>query len=304
MQFDYNSLMREREIAVIPEGIVGRRYEVPFITGEGTGKNFDFEGLDLPIGWQAAIPQLLEFDRAGFQTELERYCEEAGITPAVARFDDTTGLLTQIEVMAGGSIELSSNPIDRRLGLYVGVQIDDIDAAIALQQFTARFLTEIGRVLGLPEYAYLAGDRRNYYSRNLTLPENILFSGIPLTDERYQESFIDTAERIAQDFPDRSWLRRYREDPDGTSRRRQLLEMDFNGQGVLSLVTVSPESSYYLEPGQRIYSYHNVNNPEQAAALHGIVALHLRDLMYREGPALRRPGVKAYSTHPTPQVRE
>lgn len=259
---------------VSPEVVWGKEFRMPSIIGRGTGRDFGFDGLCLPKGWETTTDQ---YKSQGywrrFYRLLEFTCETHHLIPGDLQVDSTTGVLTRMSVYNGRSeqaVSLAHMRHAREEGRYEAENVTDAKSAIALQAGVARFLTSMGDALDHEqEYAYIdKGEKGGYFSIGLTLPEAVHARSYELvTHSGYQADFALRASNIAGRF--------------GTV----IKQLQYNDRGVLNFVGLREGSAchYMLErsAGGIMYVPHNVDTPEQALTLHGVIAQFINDVSYK-----------------------
>lgn len=240
-----------------PESVIGSPSRIPSIVGQGAGRGFTFDGLRLPIDWKNSLA-LKQFKWEPFYYRFARRCEADNLAPGEINVDPKTRLMTRIKIknQPEASVKLSDDSLGRQNGVYKAENVNDIQSAIVLQATAAEFLQRIG----LGNYPYIEGmNGRHYYSSNLSIPQSILATNKPITDE-YRKEFKKRARNIATTF--------------GV----EFQDIEFNEQGILTFVKIEGDAcNYSYDKEINRYSRHNVGTARQAVTLHGIIASFIND---------------------------
>jgi hypothetical protein len=252
-----------------PNEVQGRTFRVPSIIGLGSGDGFDFAGIHLPLNWQEAIPDIQTRNTDRLSEWFRGYCESQKLSAGPIRFDEKTGVITQISIrnQPNSHLYLAADWMDRRDGVYKGENVRDLRSAIVLQRFGVIGLMPIWEQVGWGEYfCYMDGEPGRYYSQNLKLPEGTLEAKgkDSVTNQHFQKNFALRASNIAGRF--------------GLTLRHA----EFDKRGVLQHYQVNEGDActQFLEPDSNSGEYrgHNIDNAVQIATLHGIGAAYINFL--------------------------
>lgn len=242
------------------ENLKGGDILIPTIINQGKEEGFSFENLYLPKDWQKVVPS----PRSTIQNILGSFkalCQMHNFIPGKAHIDAGSDLLARLSLdtdpISAIQLEESDNPV---IGRYLGVKIQDIEAAILLQKVVATFLEPMWKKLDQPDvYSYLDGKPGAYYSANLRIPPKFQNPEHPLTDTIYQEEFRTVANRLAQGFG------------------LELGVVLFDQKGVASAFSVDNRAYFLSEDGT--YHQDSILDGNQAAALHSIGAQFINHLL-------------------------
>lgn len=177
--------------------------------------------------------------------------------------DKNTGLITTLRIKEVGieipaSVSLvTTGPLS---GIYRSGEIRNLVTALLIQKFFAYYLNQL-KESHYPDYPYIDGDfGQQWSSQDLRVPSIFEAMGNQITTDQYQDSFLYKAHEIAGQFG------------------RKLNYVKFDDLGALTYVQIdSDDCNYHLGSFNRQYNSHNVDNPFQAATLHGIVAQYIND---------------------------
>jgi hypothetical protein len=254
----------ETENVISPEEIEGHDFTVPIIRWRGWG--FNFEGLYLPNDWEREIPRLSKKNPQGYSSYFDLICRGKKLDWEL-KVDEKTGLITEVKLNNSGQV--SRVFLDTRFGgngSYRGEDIHDLSSAVIYQDFLAHFLHSLTNYQ-IP-YAYISGERGNYGSVDLRIPKEIVDSMEPTANEFAQKRFELKANNIAGQFG-------------------QLLKYaKYDDKGILDLIVLKEpmgkDCNYSFSDGFNTYDPHNVDSLYEAAALHGIAAEFINDLLKRK----------------------
>jgi hypothetical protein len=251
-----------------PEMIVGGSFRVPSIIGEGSGRGFKLDGLQLPFEWDTAAVGYSEKD-GEFRYELfNADCERNGLQAGKMVLDRNTGLLMQLMVHASdseASVGINSN-WDLERGNYSSSRIYDIQSAILLQRQIALYLSGIASKAGIEQdYPYIDGGNGVFYSQSLAIPQFVLEADALVMGDYGQQRFREQASNIAGRF--------------GLS----LKHVAFDDRGIPQFYQIAEGSAcqYYLDrrANDGVYLPHNVDTAYQAGALHTIGAAFINSTL-------------------------
>jgi len=259
--------MGERPTPISPEVIWGKEFRVPAIVGKGSGAGFDFSDLHLLRGWEEAIPRFKEVNRERVRALFGQDCRERGFIPGEVMFDSVTGVLEEITIRTTpvSRLYLADSFSKLQDGIYQAENVDNPQVAIILERCAVNILNAAcpGKL-----YPYIDGGEPGceYCSRNLKIPEEFLKTETPLIDSYYQRNFEIQASNIAGRF--------------GLTLRT----ISFDQRGLLDRFEVEEGNAcgYYLDKNSGDYYGHNVDTPHQSAALHGIGAAFINNLLSRK----------------------
>lgn len=259
--------MTEREVSINPEAIEGREFRVPAIVGLGSGRGFKLGGLHLPIGWEKSIPRLKkEIDPKGFQTYLDKDCERKGFKSGVVKFDNATGVLTEVSIQTDPPVKLnlSASSPERENGLYTGSEVGNLNAAIILQKIAVGFLDKIDPEVSYP---YIDGEGLSYGSFGLSIPKEFLETKEQLRNDYEQNRFEIGASNIAGTFG------------------MDLDRIDFDKRGIPTMIKLQQGNACYYNFNETLGRYcgHNVDSAWQAVVLHGVAASFINGLLQKKG---------------------
>ncbi len=256
------------------DGVRGREFRIPAITGQGSGEGFDFSGLHLPQGWRQHIKEIRKIDWDKREAFFESICHNQGVEPHKITVDENTGVLISASIRTKplSRIQLSDQFPGEQEGIYRGVHVDNLRSAIALQRLTATFLSRLWEMVNpaLSRYFALIDGKFqvSYFSLNLSIPDECLQPEKPLTCSTFQDSFMLEASNIAGRFGltlGPNW---------------------FDKRGILDSFDIEEGNacSYYLDPNKKSgdYHQHNVYTPEQVSALHGIGSSFINQLLIQQ----------------------
>ncbi|MFA4827455.1 MAG: hypothetical protein WC596_04390 [Candidatus Shapirobacteria bacterium] len=252
-------------VAIRPTEIEGWDFSVPPI--RWTGDHYGFENLRLPNDWQKASPRLTAKPQ-DWGNYLENLCQERKFDWNL-QIDGETGLVTEIKLR--NLRQESRVYLDTGFGhsgVYRGERFDstqmvnDLHMAVIYQKFLARYLSFISG--DKPLYPYIDKCSNQYCSRDLALPPKVVRFPTSYDYGRYQQGFDRKACQISGQFG-----------------LRQLPRVCFDENGLLTNIQIdnSKACDYNLDHSSREYYPHNVDNACEAAALHGIAATFINDLI-------------------------
>ncbi len=253
-----------------PDDVWGDNQKVIEIIGLGSGDGFRLENANLPKGWDENLGKIKNIDPTRAADFYQQTCQESGYDLEKVVFDNNNILAELIikHKASGDESKLSlldSNFMQQENGEYATKNISRIGAAVIFQCIISKYLDygwqskdfKYGVINYSPEHV-----QSGYGPIGLEIPADIFNQDGEITDVYEQRYFIDRANNIAGRF--------------GVD----LQEAIFNERGILHGVGVSGDrTSYQLNEGERKYNSHNVDRADQAAALHGIVALHINNLL-------------------------
>lgn len=265
------------ETEITPETVLGSSFGVPAVEGEGSGRGFSFTNLHLPQGWEKAIPQLKDRDlQLTLKSNYAHYLNQSRLELRGVEFDSKTGVLRGVTLgpLPLSYVKLATPPSfsrqDKERGVYKALHVNDIDKAVAMLRITTAYLNFIADQIDMRhKYAYILGHSGGYSSANLILPDKVLGSEEPTTNEYYRFEFLLRAAHIAGTF--------------GVTIR----SVEFSEEGLLSFVELKEGNRcwYVLEQntGQEWeYVSHDVDNAYQAAALHAVCASFINSLLEKQ----------------------
>lgn len=263
----------ERDRIVDFNDIWGGEFRIPTIVGEGSGKGFNFSNLHLPRGWEEVVPKL-QVNTNILQNLLDMYCQMFNLPLGKIEF------YSKNQILKGISIE--SKPVSRlkldtefpynNQGRYQGENVRDLNTAIVLQRLAVGWLGGLWDEID-PDlrgyYSYIDGEPgRGFYSHNLDIPKEYLTADEPVTNSHFQWGFCLQASNIAGRF--------------GLT----LGKINFDKRGIPTSFDVEEGNACGYDLGFGInngqYLGHNVDNPRQAAVLHGIGASFINHLYERK----------------------
>lgn len=255
-----------KEKPVNPEEVWGSKFRIPTVIGQGSGQGFEFDGLHLPRGWEAAIPELKTISRKTFKEFFRVYCQEMGYSAGKVNFDPSTGVLVKLTVKTDPVSELSlvESFVEKEKGIYRAHHLRDAGAAIVLQKTISVFLNQVARGADMAQpYPFIEGSREaGYFPVDLKIPEEFLEVEKPLTDDHFQEILRMRASNIAGRFG--QTLKWIQFDERGIPIEFQLSERNRCYYGINRL------GEYYA---------HNVDTASQALALQGMTAPFINQLL-------------------------
>lgn len=260
----------EKGKTVDPEEVRGREFRVPSIIEEGSGKGFQFYGLHLPHGWGTATDRLKEINWNRLLDFFTSVCDNQEVQLNRIQVDPKSGVLTNISVKTNhiASLQLAREFPYNDDGIYYGINVRNLKAAIALQRCAGTFLHQLWDAVQpnfVPYFSLIDGSPGHYYSYRLEIPTECLISEKPFTYDNFQETFKLGANNIAGRF--------------GLTLRT----IHFDQMGLLRSFDIEEGNAcgYYLNPNKLdgMYYGHNVDTPEQVATLHGIGSLFINKLM-------------------------
>lgn len=264
--------MGEREQSISPELIWGSKFKIPTVIGQGSGQGFEFDGLHLPRGWEAAMPELKTINRKAFSRFFQRHCQRMGYSAGEVNFDPLSNVLVKLTVETDPVSELSlaESFFEKERGIYRVHHLRDAKVAIILQRGVSLFLGEVAKRAGLAHsYSFIegGGEGQEYFPVGLEIPERFLEVEAPLTNDRSQKTFEIQASNVAGRF--------------GLT----LNLIGFDERGIPTYLNVSRGSAceFYMDKEGR-YHAHNVDTADQALAFQGMVASFVNDfLLIRKG---------------------
>jgi len=262
---------------VNPDKVWGDKQRVIEVIGRGSGQGFGIKGANLPTRWDDCIDAMRDTKTDSMVNRMLFACSNWGYKLEEVSFDNNN-ILTEVVINSGGKepevskMALSNTfPMNER-GVYEFGRLDDsydnllhkIGSAIVHLEIISEYLSYAwGDNI---DYGYIMGGS-GYGSRNLKIPKNIFDNKNILTGENYQESFLRKADNIAGRFG------------------QNLRSLEFDKKGYISYVSIDGDDTCYLLDRSGLdnqYTGHNVDTEHQAAALHGIVASHINDLIDKE----------------------
>lgn len=254
-----------KDTLVSPELIEGHPYRIPSIIRPQGSAEYDFLNLALPLGWQEAgdFLSIINWDQE--QKLLEIRCKPVYFPTGEITVDETTGLLIAVELpdhYQKGSVRayLGND------GQYHAQGLKDVRAAVPLMGAVTGFLNNINHFRGdIRRYATIDGERGRYHSRDLCIPDTCFEGEEVVTTKEYQSSFRQRANDISGQF-------------DNT-----IGPLRFDERGILAYFCLKygDATSYFLNDSFGGYTYnpHNVFGVKEAAALHGIAAAFVNDML-------------------------
>lgn len=251
-------IFRNRDIEFNPENIDGHEFRVPLV--EWNGHEYGLCGLHLPHDWQDEISRLKDLDNGYLLRATGIEYDDRKFFNCRLIIDDSSGLMMELQVIKTGE-EKSRVYLDTssttRSGMYVGENIKNLGTAIQYLKVLSRYLTIVSDVKEFYPYIESAG-YDSCYSENLIVPE--MFRKIK--NKIASAHIINKAHRITGQF--------------GTVLRNII----FNEEGLISQVDIESNAcEYVLDKSNYSYYPHNVDNSFQVATLHGIVAMHINELL-------------------------
>lgn len=260
--------MIENSTAVInPDDINGYDFKVPLIVWRGD--HYGLEELGLPNEWQQAIPRLTTTNHPpNWGNLLDTLCQDRNFDWGL-QIHENTGLITEARIdNHHRKTRVSLNTDFVRNSVYTEEiidetkMIDDLRVAIIYLKFFAHYLGFISDYKQL--YPYIDGRPGYYGSEDLTLPPNVTSSPKTIAHELWQQRFDKEASNIAGQF----------------GRKVPRVCFDENGLLVNIQIDGSKACDYNLDHSSpRKYYPHNVDHPWEAAALHGIAATFINELI-------------------------
>lgn len=253
------------EESISPELVWGKDFRVPSIVGEGSGLGFKIENLHLPKDWETKISELKKINYEHFYNVFfKQECEEFDLKPGVIKYD-SEGILREITI--------NTNPVSKLYldlkfpkeneGDYKSENIMSPSVAIIMQKSAAKILNlllekENGIHRGYP---YIEGNWGHFGPMNLIVPEKFRKSDEVLYS---QEAFKIEASNILGRF--------------GYTLRVASFDKE---NGLLTGFSLSEGKAcgFYLEGSDGSYCAHNVDIPDQAAALFGVAAAYINHLL-------------------------
>lgn len=251
-------IFRNREIEFSPENIDGHEFRVPLV--EWKGYEYGLYGLHLPHDWQDEIPRLKELDKDYLLRATEIAYDDRGIFNYHLKIDDSSGLMTELQVLKSGEEESRvylDTSCTMRSGIFVGENIKSLGTSIQYLKILSKYLTIVSDVQRKYPYIVSAGFN-SCYSENLIVPEKFR----KIKNKFTSSYFTNEAHRITGQF--------------GTVLRNII----FNKEGLISQADIEGNAcSYILDKSDYSYYSHNVDNSFQVATLHAIVAMQINELL-------------------------
>jgi hypothetical protein len=259
-------------VAIRKDEITGRDFSVPLI--RWTGYTYAVQNLNLPDNWQSAIPKLSAINPQKWGNSLDFLC-------TIDNFDwglqvhENTGLITKVSIDTGerrtcvrlNTSHNSQNGTYTAITESINCMSDDISVAFIYLKFFSDYL---GFICGNDErYPYIEHTQGGYFSPNLILPPEVVIPTESTPHEMcLRHDFDKTACNIAGQFG------------------QQEPRVDFDKNGLLINIQLPyGEGLYYLNrKSPRQYVADSVRFPLPAAALHGIAATFINELIEARKP--------------------
>ncbi len=262
-----SSLTTEKRV-VDPAVVWGKKYRVPTIVGKGSGRGFELDNLALPLNWEKATGQLDANYEDRFSGIFTRLCGLRHIEPGLVSFCPKTRALTAIS-LDEVRISLANGGPFAESGEYQTEATTNLDSLIFLQGLVADFLSDLALKLDMQPYAYFGrGQRGGFNSEHLNVPDWCLDTPGFSLHSGYTSKFELRANNLAGRFG------------------QDVKYIQFDNRGFPEAITLATDGgrNYHLASrlGMRLgYDAHNIDSPYEAAALHGIGALFINDMLTR-----------------------
>lgn len=255
------------ETVVNPEEVWGSEFRVLEIIGNGTGKDFEITGLNLPREWELKLKELKLINKDVIKNNYDEICSDWGFS-LDKLYLDRKNILREIVIKNDQTNDISKLVLTdqfpfKEQGIYQTENTKTIESVFLLQQLGCIYLKTFRTE---NDYAYIAGSKGCLGSRGLKVPEKYFKSDSIVTHSGYQQNFIYNAYNIAGRFG------------------LDLENIHFDDKGILDFVHIQGNAATYAleKRNNRQYSEHNIDTLEQAMALHTIVASYINFLLERD----------------------
>jgi len=253
------------EKSINPEVVWGKEFRIPSIVGEGSGLGFKIENLHLPKDWETKIPKLKKINYEYIFNIFKEECEKFELKPGIMKYDSGSILR---------ELTINTSPISRlyldleyyreNKGGYKSENIMSPLVAIILEKIAARILSPLKEKEEGEEkergYPSIEGEFGRFYPRNLVIPKKFIKSGKALYS---QEAFTIEASNILGRF--------------GLTLDTTFFDKDNGLFTGIRLQEGNSCSCNLEEEGE--FNFKNVDDPERAAALFGVVAAYINHLL-------------------------
>lgn len=249
-----------------PEIVWGHEFRIPTIKGEGSGQGFSLEETYLPEDWETKIDSLKDINPKNISKFFSDISASMGVkSPLVTHFDEQN-ILREMLFMNGSyqqpTLRLSQSFGKEQNGQYEFENVKNINHALVFQVALSKWLWKFDEK---HKYPHIVGSRREYGPSELAIPEIIKNKKSGFVREDIQNKFLNKAHAIAGSFG-----------LEGCS-----LNFNENGHIVFAEVYPGENGCYFSTTGSLHgeFGCHNVDTPEQAAALLSIITTQFNELL-------------------------
>ncbi len=242
------------------------------VIGLGSGKGFDIRNICLPNDWCETPKLSSEISLVRFEKLCIDICDkwEYNVKKIVV---DPNSIIKEIIINNANHesiAHISDDWVAARNGEYSFEGIKDIEPTMIFQEIMAIYLNS--RFCDDIDYGYISCDPNKpmggFGPANLKIPKFVFDFDEAVTDEHRQNIISRKAENIVGRFG------------------LDLVSVKFDEKGLLCEADVDGNSTclFLSDQGLSRYKYesHNIDNPYQAVALHGIVASFINYLLVKK----------------------
>lgn len=265
-----NMADKEREKEVGKEKEIDYNFRVASVEGQGSGLGFQLENLSLPRNHENLIKALNP--KVDLSEALNRIFSEnrSQFSLSQGHVEFKNNLLTQIVFGGLGDsprlfLDERRTDIDTGMGTYRFENVDNIYMALVLTKTISEYLNFLEQD---DRYAYVdrsGGNWGGYFSANLTLPKDLAEKAKKSDNAYFRERFALEASNIAGRF--------------GVTVRTLHFENQFLQYFDIKEGDACDYGIHESSFPRYSYAPHNVDNPWQAMALHGIGAAYINRLL-------------------------
>lgn len=248
-----------------PEIVWGHEFRIPTIRGEGTGHGFSLDETYLPEDWEKKIDNLKDLNPKNISKYFSDLAMSMGIkSPLITRLDEQN-ILREMLFMDGSytppTLRLSERFDKQEKGQYEFKNVNNIKHALAFQAAMSKWFWAFDKD---NKYPYIISNC-GYGPADLAIPKEIKNKKSGFVREDIQNKFLNKAHAIAGSFG-----------LDGCS-----LKFNENGHIVFAEVYPGENGCYFSTTGSLHgeFGCHNVDTPEQAAALLSIITTQFNELL-------------------------
>jgi len=254
----------DKEIEVDPKVVHGSEAKILEITRLERNRGFGLNNVNLPNNWDRSIGILRRIVRERFIKDSSEICRRWNFSLEETVFDPNN-IIKEIVIndsRKGSISRMFLGEMVRKKGVYLSENLMTIESVMIFQRIMGSYLN-----FGWGEnfyYGYILGDPETGLCFNpwcLRIPEKIIKFDGEITNEFYQQKFRSRAANIAKKFD--------------LDLGEELL---FNKKGLLRSVSIYGDRSYFSLENDGLYCSHNVDTPNQAVALHTIVASFINEI--------------------------